>query len=410
MNYLRRIILYIMMFFYFLINYNVVTAVADSTYDSEDFLELYGESALLMDAKTGEVLYEKNGDKVRAIASTTKILTCLIALEEASQDDIVTVSANAASQPDVQMNIAEGEQYRLGDLLKGMMLESYNDVSVAVAEHVAGSAEAFSKKMNERAQKIGCKDSYFITPNGLDAKVNNKENASTAYDIALIMAEALKNDEFLAITQTKEITIHERNNQRVVNAYNRNSFLSSYEGALSGKTGFTGKAGYCYVGAVQKEDRTFIAVTLGCGWPPHKTYKWKDMNTLFDYGFENYFYRNLRLEEQKTTRSIYVEHAKGKHYKEKVYIEVKIPMENTVRLLKKTDHYYGKLILPKSLEAPLEENECIGRLEIYINNKMVERREIQVPYVVEKHNFWSNIYQILCYVFDKICRKSIEIT
>lgn len=399
-----------MIFVCCLINFDKVAVIADSTYDSDKYLELYGESALLIDAKTGEVLYEKNGYEKKAIASTTKILTCLIALEEGKLNDIVTVSANAASQPDVQMHISEGEQYRLEDLLIGMMLESYNDVSVAVAEHIAGSNELFAEKMNERAQQIGCKTSFFITPNGLDAELANVENGASAYDIALIMSEAIKNEKFLDITQTKLYTIKELNEQRVVNAYNRNSFLESYEGLISGKTGFTGKAGYCYVGAAQKDDRIFVAVTLGSGWPPHKTYKWEDMRQLFDYGFQNYSYKKLETKEFMKQKRLWIKYAKGKHYKEKVYVDLLIPLENTTRLLKNSDNYYGEVILPEYLEAPIEKNEVIGTVKILVNGKVIERKEIKMPYVVEKQSFGSKFYQILCYIFDRICRKSIEIT
>ena len=407
---MKRIIQYVLLILCFVIELNMITVMADSAYDSEDTLELYGESALLLDAKSGNILYEKKGNEVKAIASTTKVLTCLIALENGNLDDIVTVSENAASQPDVQMHIVSGEQYRLGDLLVGMMLESYNDVSVAVAEHISGSTEAFAQRMNERAKSIGCKNSCFITPNGLDAEINGQENGSTAYDIALIMAEAINNPEFLEITQTRQYTIHELENKRTVNVYNRNAFLDSYEGVISGKTGFTGKAGYCYVCAVKRDDRTFIAVTLGSGWPPHKTYKWTDMRTLFDYGFANYKYRTLDFNPEENKKLIPINNAKGNNYKETVYAQYKVSLDQTKRLLNKNDSYYAKLVLPKNLQAPLEKGEIIGTLEIYVNNTVVEKREIRMAHDVVEMDFFTKIYQILRYFFAKICRKPIEIT
>lgn len=398
---MRKIFQGFLLFLYFIIKLNTVTVVAGSTYDSEDTLELYGESALLLDAESGEILYEKNGNEVKAIASTTKVLTCLIALEEGNLDDIVTVSEHAASQPDVQMNIAKGEQYRLGDLLTGMMLESYNDVSVAVAEHISGSTGAFARKMNERAKSIGCLNSYFITPNGLDAEIDGQANGSTAYDIALILAEAVKNMDFLKITQTRQYTIRELGGKRVVNAYNRNAFLDSYDGAISGKTGFTGKAGYCYVGAVKHDDRTFIAVTLGAGWPPHKTYKWKDMQVLFDYGFGNYYYEVLEIDLTHLNESIPIKNAKGNYYKETVYAQIEVPLDGTKRLLKTGDTYCGKLVLPEYLEAPLKKGDTVGMLEIYINNEVIEQRNVKIAHDVVEMDFFTKIYQILRHVFDK---------
>ena len=376
----RVLLISICVFFQF----HTITVLADSTIDSNDNFGLYGESALLLDAQAGEVLYEKNGDEKKAIASTTKILTCLIALEEADQAEIVTVSENAAAQPDVQMNIAAGEKYVLGDLLRGMMLESYNDVSVAVAEHIAGSTDAFADLMNERAEIIGCENSYFITPNGLDAERDGKTNGSTAHDIALIMAEAIKNEEFLEITQTKQYTIQEVDDKRTVLAYNRNSFLDSYEGVLSGKTGFTGKAGYCYVGAVKRDNRTFIAVTLGSGWPPHKTYKWKDMNTLFNYAFDTFYYRKLDLSGVDIKESLPVKNGKISKYKETVCVDIEIPLDGTKRLLKESDSYYGKLNIPEELVAPVVKGESIGTLELYVNEELVETREVKSQIVWQK--------------------------
>ena len=138
---------------------------------------LYAQSAVLMDGSSGRVLFEKNGEEFMANASTTKILTCIIALENAELTDVVKVSSYAASMPDVQLHIKEGEEYYLGDLLYSLMLESHNDVAVAIAEHISGSQEEFSKFMNRKAKEIGCKNTCFLTPNGLDATqtINQKD-------------------------------------------------------------------------------------------------------------------------------------------------------------------------------------------------------------------------------------------
>ena len=160
-------------------------------------LKLYAQGAVLMDAKSGRVLYSKNGEEQLPMASTTKIMTLIVTLERANLDDIVTVSSYAASMPNVQLHIREGEQYRLRDLLYSLMLESHNDSAVAIAEHVGGSVEEFAVLMNQKAQEIGCKDTWFITPNGLDATaeysnaVGEKElknHSTTAKDLARIMA------------------------------------------------------------------------------------------------------------------------------------------------------------------------------------------------------------------------------
>jgi len=142
----------------------------------------------------------------RANASTTKIMTCILALENGKEDDIVTVSAYAASMPNVQLNIEEGEQYYLKDLLYSLMLESHNDSAVAIAEHIGGSVEGFSALMNEKAKELGCSNTCFLTPNGLDASVGEDTHGTTAHDLALIMRycswQSPRAERFLEITQT----------------------------------------------------------------------------------------------------------------------------------------------------------------------------------------------------------------
>lgn len=152
---------------------------------------LYSLSAVLMDGLSGRILYEKGGDTPRANASTTKVLTCILALENGAGDDYVMVSSKAAAQPDVQLGLEEGEQYYLEDLLYSLMLMSHNDTAVAIAEHIGGSVEGFAEMMNKKAEEIGCTDTYFITPNGLDAEDENGKHHTTARDLALIMRYAI---------------------------------------------------------------------------------------------------------------------------------------------------------------------------------------------------------------------------
>ena len=145
--------------------------------------QLYAQSAVLMDADSGRVLFEKNGYEQKPMASTTKIMTLIVTLENANLDEIVTVSQYAAGMPDVQLGIRKDEQYRLGDLLYSLMLESHNDSAVAIAEHVGGSVEGFAEMMNAKARDIGCFNTYYITPNGLDATDEDGTHSTTAAEI-----------------------------------------------------------------------------------------------------------------------------------------------------------------------------------------------------------------------------------
>ncbi len=233
--------------------------------------ELYALSAVLMDADTGRILYEKNGREQRPMASTTKIMTLLVTLENADLEGTVEVSDYAASMPDVQLNMRAGEKYRLRDLCYSLMLESHNDTAVAIAEHVGGSVEGFASMMNQKARDLGCTHTYFITPNGLDASDEKGIHSTTAEDLARIMRCCMKNENFLTITREPSWTFSDLDETRSFTVNNKNAFLNMMEGALTGKTGFTNGAGYCYVGVLERGEKRLIAVVLACGWPNHKT-------------------------------------------------------------------------------------------------------------------------------------------
>lgn len=306
----------------------LVTLPARAETEAAD-ISLYATAAVLMDADSGRVLYGKNADTPLAMASTTKIMTCITILENVSLDDVLTVSAYAASMPKVKLYIQKGEQYVVRDLLYSLMLESHNDSAMALAEYVGkrylpeelknkDSAEytveesrqamaAFAALMNEKAAELGCENTWFITPNGLDetqefvledGSTVQKEHCTTAAELARIMAYCLKGspctDTFLRITRTGSYSFSA--NGRSFSCNNHNSFLSMMDGALTGKTGFTNKAGYCYVGALERDGRTFVVALLACGWPNNKNYKWSDTRELMQYGIDNYFYRSF-LEE-----------------------------------------------------------------------------------------------------------------
>ena len=255
--------------------------------------ELYAQAAVLMDGDSGRILLGKNEREKRPMASTTKIMTCILALEEGEAEDVAEFSSLAASQPEVHLGAGTGRKFYLKDLLYSLMLESHNDTAVAVAECVSGSVEEFVKEMNRKARSIGCEDTWFVTPNGLDGSSldeNGREqiHSTTAADLARIMKyclyESPAREEFLTITRTGTYTFSDLDGKGTYSCVNHNAFLSMMDGALSGKTGFTGGAGYSYVGALERGGKSFIVALLGCGWPPHKEYKWSDTRELMEYG------------------------------------------------------------------------------------------------------------------------------
>ena len=303
-------------------------------------LTLYARSAVLMDADTGRILYDKDGETPMPMASTTKIMTLITALELAQEGEIAEASAYAAGQSKVRLGMQAGEQFFLSDLYYSLMLESHNDTAVCIAETIGrrllrdqekstdqettnreaadqtlygssvaeqpvdsrAAVHAFVSKMNEKAATLGLSHTYFVTPNGLDgeeelADGTKKAHSTTAAELAAILRycimESPKREEFLAITRTASYTFSDVAGKRSFSCTNHNQFLHMMEGALTGKTGFTAKAGYCYVGALQREKRTFIVALLACDWPNNKTYKWADTRTLMQYGLDHYTYRDV---------------------------------------------------------------------------------------------------------------------
>jgi D-alanyl-D-alanine carboxypeptidase (penicillin-binding protein 5/6) len=254
---------------------------------------LYAKACALADGDSGRLLYGKSEDTALPNASTTKILTCILAMESCEMDEVVTFSAEAAAQPKVHLGTKEGAQFYLGDLLYGLMLESYNDCAWAIAEHVAGSVEAFAEKMNEKAAELGCTDTHFVTPNGLDAEDAEGEHHTTAGDLCRIMSycawKSPVSEQFLALTQTRSHSFQSLDGTGYA-VSNKNAFLDMMDGAITGKTGYTSKAGYCYVAALEDGGRHFVIALLACGWPNNRTWRWTDAKTLFSSGLENYHF------------------------------------------------------------------------------------------------------------------------
>lgn len=368
-----------------------IPQTVDMTPVAEEPAELYALSAVLMDGESGRVLYEKDGERPLANASTTKVLTCIVALENSPGDDYVQVSQNAASQPEVKLGLQKGEQYYLEDLLYSLMLKSHNDTAVAIAEHCGGSVEGFARMLNRKAKQIGCKDTYFITPNGLDAEDENGKHHTTAKDLALIMRYAVKNETFLHIAQTRDYTFSEITGKRTFSVHNANAFLDMRGGVLAGKTGYTSQAGYCYVCAWEKEGKTFIVSLLGCGWPNHKTYKWSDTEKLLDFGDYNYEYETYWKEPQTgkilVTDGVEDDQDIGK----KIYLRGKCSVTAYDRekevLLKKGETVTCKIEIPQKVSAPVLKGEKLGRIAYYLDGKLIDFYPVYAEKSVEKISF-----------------------
>lgn len=389
--------------------------------ESSASLSLYAQSAVLMDADSGRILYEKDGQKVLPMASTTKIMTCILALEYGNLEDYALASSYAASMPKVKLSVKSGEYYRLEDLLYSLMLESHNDAAVVIAEHIAGSTQAFADMMNQKARDIGCFDTFFITPNGLDATVTDQDgkvraHSTTAADLARIMSYCImdspKKDDFLKITRTSSYSFgsyQEREGNfipggRTFQCNNHNAFLSMMDGALSGKTGFTGTAGYCYVGALKRDRRTYVVALLACGWPNNRTYKWSDTKVLMNYGLENYEYHTLQeaAYDESTLTPIKVLNGQTKRLNDAAYTDIKIDrsqsaLEDTSDglLLKKGEEIQVDCQIAKELTAPVVSGTQVGSVRYLVDGNVYKMEAIITCDDIPAINFSWCLKQIL---------------
>lgn len=385
---------------------------------AEKELSLHALSAVLMDADSGRVLYGKEEDTFRPMASTTKIMTCILALENGSLTDICTVSDTAAAQPKVHLGAGKGTRFYLKDLLYSLMLESHNDSAVMIAEQVGGSVEGFAAMMNQKARDIGCTDTCFVTPNGLDATYTADDgreytHGTTAKDLARIMRYCITKSpmrkQFLEITQTANYSFTDIEGKGNYGCVNHNAFLSMMDGALTGKTGFTGGAGYSYVAALEDGGRTYVIALLGSGWPPHKTYKWADARTLFNYGEQNFRYRDV-FEEPDLPQVPVREGIPETAVKDmadpvgEVPVSVNLVMNLTEEekhlklLLREEEEVERRIEIPSSLEAPVNAGQVAGHITYLLDGQIVGTFPLYTDKTVKRKNF-TYVAKQICYLF-----------
>lgn len=311
------------------------------------------QSAVVIDAESGRVLFAQNAEKKMGMASTTKIMTAIAAIENADINSIATVSNNAYGVEGSSMYLVLGEKLSLEDLLYGLMLVSGNDAATAIAEHVSGTSQAFANLMNEKAVEIGALNSNFTNPHGL----SDENHYTTALDLARITAYGLKNPKFREIVSTKTKSIPWKDHDYNRKLVNHNKFLNLYDGCIGVKTGFTKATGRCLVTAVEKDGMCLVCVTLNA---PDD---WNDHSALYDSVFSIY---NPKL--LKTKSDILLS------------AEIKNGTKNAVDLVPQNDLYIpvkedeeSKISINceafEELEAPIKKGDILGRLTVSINEK-----------------------------------------
>jgi len=311
------------------------------------------DAAILMDACTGQILFEKSANLKKPPASTTKIMTALLALEGGDLQETVTVSPRAASVGEASLELQEGERLTLQDLLYGALLESGNDACVALAEHIGGTEANFVLLMNEKAKLIGAQSTNFKNTNGLPAT----DHYTTAKDLATITRYVFHNQVFKQIVGTRNIIIESNLGTRHLS--NTNRLLYSYEGADGVKTGTTVEAGCCLVASATMQGRQLISVVL------NSNDRWKDSMQMLDYGFERF--TNLRVIDQGfVVDSVRID--------EGVASEIKAVASTNldVVVLKDEEGYLEKVVtVDRQITAPVLKGQTIGRLTAKVKGKVV---------------------------------------
>ena len=344
---------------------------------------LSANSAVLIDASSRAVLCEKNARERMGMASTTKIMTALVAAERGELGKTVSVSPLAVGVEGSSVYLYAGEKFTLKDLVCAMLLESANDAAAAIAIEVGGSIEGFCEMMNEKAEELGLCDTHFTNPHGL----SDDEHYTTAYDLAVITAEALENDTVREIVATQKMTVTPvEGNVRVL--YNHNKMLSRYEGAIGVKTGFTKKTGRCLVSAAEKDGLRLIAVTLNA------SDDWNDHEKLLDLGFENF----CRAELVKKGDVCYMQSVIGGVDERVLLVACEtvcatLPKGVDAQKLVQVVETYNRYEF-----APTQEGRTAGKVTYYLDGQLVGSSYVAVAHKVDaakgKKGFFEHIKDI----------------
>ena len=350
-------------------------------------MSISASSAVVIDARSGEVLFEKNADTNKGMASTTKIMTAIVALENGNAKDIVKVSGKAASVEGSSMYLKAGERISLENLIYGLMLVSGNDAATAIAEHIAGDEEKFAKLMNKKAKEIGAINTHFTNPHGL----SDDEHYTTAKDLAKITAYGLKNPVFAQIVKTVSKTVEREELGKTV-LVNHNKLLKTYDGCIGVKTGFTKATGRCLVSATERDGIKLVCVTLNAGDD------WNDHKKMCDDVFEWY---KATLYHRAGTIAKTIEVKNGRT------ANIGVIFNEDIRLTERQQKEWEIFMeIPDSVRAPVKKGEVVGRIvAVHKNgNKLIFDAVAEKDVFEKKKIHTKNIIDYATYVYRKwIC-------
>ena len=347
--------------------------------------DVAAKGAVLIDADTGKVLFEKDSHKELPLASVTKVMTMLLVMEDVesgkiSLKDEVTISERAASMGGSQMYMEIGEKHTVEELLKGVAMASANDGCVALAEYVAGTEEIFVERMNERAKELGMRDSHFVNTNGLPVA----DHYSSAYDIAVMSKELYEYEETREWFTTWQDTIRVGlpGKEKEFGLTNTNKLIKQYEGCNGIKTGFTNDAGYCLSASALRGETHLIAVALGCETSPKRN---QEISKILDYGFATYE-TSVVAKKGQVMETINIERGEPQ--------EVKVATKEKITALVKkgeSDRISTKITLNEKVKLPIAKGDEVGKLKVFDDGNEIGEYSLVSAGDVKKASIWQMI-------------------
>lgn len=363
-------------------------------------------AAIVYDRTSGSILFGKNENEQRKMASTTKIMTAIIVLENTNLDDIVTVSSKAANTGGSRLGLHTNDKISVRDLLYGLMLCSGNDAAVALAEYVGGNLSGFASLMNVKCDSLQLTSTHFVTPHGLD----NEEHFTTAYELAIITNYALQNQTFCNYVGTKNYTVSI--NGRPKNLSNTNELLGNLNGVYGVKTGFTNGANRCLVTSVKRDNMDLICIVLGADTKKDRT---RDSIQLIEYAFKNFEMINIKekilteFENWKLCNSSSIIVKKGLSNNLDIFLE-DLPFNYFPVNCNQTNNVSIYIYCNTAFEAPLAANSSLGYLTVSINEKTVITLNIyNSNYIPKKdyNNFWKDMIKNYTSYLETLLYKKI---
>lgn len=357
--------------------------------------------AIVYDRNSGQILFGKNENEKRKMASTTKIMTAIIVIENSHLDDIVTISSKAAGTGGSRLGLHTNDKISVKNLLYGLLLCSGNDAAVALAEHVGGTVGGFAELMNQKCSDLGLISTHFVTPHGLD----NEEHYTTAYELAIITNYALKNDIFRKVVGTKNYTITINNSSKTLS--NTNELLGNLDGVYGVKTGFTNGANRCLVTAVKRDQLDIICIVLGADTKKDRT---KDSIELIEYVFQNFEPVNIKEKINEEFNNWKLCNLSNFHIEKGTSNNIELQLDDlSYDFLPIHRNYIDSISIyiycDNTLEAPIASNSIIGYLTISINNQTVIHLNIKTTNTIAKKtslDFFNEIFSNYIYHLESI--------